>query len=289
MSPGAPPDASAAKAKPWKEVAASKAYQALSPDEQKAARIQYFRDVVAPRVATEDLRAAFDQFDAATRPPSMTETAVKAVKGAAVDAGNVVAGVATGAYQWARDGIMGKTPESVMDGPGADAAIEAQRNAPGRVAPMSRQGDSMAAWAARGLGAAGVDQLRGQPGVMARGIVAAADSPAAMGEVAAVESAMTPEAPPPQPKPGPSARSTSAWPSTARITPCWGSTRSASASAGTWRTASTGALRCRWPSPASFSLRCRTGWRASEIKQWRTPACTSRPRWRAERRSWAAG
>lgn len=50
---------------PWAQVEASKAYQALPPAEQRAARAQYFREVVAPRVPTSDLTKAWGQFTGA--------------------------------------------------------------------------------------------------------------------------------------------------------------------------------------------------------------------------------
>lgn len=49
-------------AKKWSDVAASSAFQALSFDEQEEARRQYFEQVVAPRVPTEDLDLARSQF-----------------------------------------------------------------------------------------------------------------------------------------------------------------------------------------------------------------------------------
>ena len=64
--------------KPWKEVAASPEYQALAPDQQNAAREQYFSQVVAPQISDpSQVQAAKAQFDAQTAPsmPTMTVTA----------------------------------------------------------------------------------------------------------------------------------------------------------------------------------------------------------------------
>jgi hypothetical protein len=63
--------------KPWKEVAASPEYQALAPDQQNAAREQYFSQVVAPQISDpSQVQAAKAQFDAQTAPsmPTMTVT-----------------------------------------------------------------------------------------------------------------------------------------------------------------------------------------------------------------------
>jgi hypothetical protein len=53
-------------AKKWSDVAASAAFQALSFEEQEEARRQYFEEIVAPRVPTEDVALARDQFLAET-------------------------------------------------------------------------------------------------------------------------------------------------------------------------------------------------------------------------------
>lgn len=49
-------------AAPWSQVEASAAYQQLPPDQQQAARAQYFSQVVAPQVPTSDLTKAWGQF-----------------------------------------------------------------------------------------------------------------------------------------------------------------------------------------------------------------------------------
>ena len=49
-------------AKKWSDVAASAAFQALSFEEQEEARRQYFEEIVAPRVPTEDVALVRDQF-----------------------------------------------------------------------------------------------------------------------------------------------------------------------------------------------------------------------------------
>lgn len=64
-------------AKKWSDVAASSAFQALSFDEQEEARRQYFDQVVAPRVPTEDRDFAFEQFLSSTS-SSLRRPAVEA-------------------------------------------------------------------------------------------------------------------------------------------------------------------------------------------------------------------
>lgn len=55
-------------AKPWKQVVASQEYQALSPDQQEAARQQYFAEVVAPQIGDPaQVQQARMQFDAQTK------------------------------------------------------------------------------------------------------------------------------------------------------------------------------------------------------------------------------
>lgn len=59
-------------AKPWADVAASPQFQQLAPADQEAARQQYFSQVVAPQVPSDQVDAARAQFDGATRivPPA---------------------------------------------------------------------------------------------------------------------------------------------------------------------------------------------------------------------------
>jgi hypothetical protein len=59
-------------AKPWSDVAQSDAYQALPPEEQDAARQQYFTSVVAPMVPKSDRAMALEQFNADTAPKTYT-------------------------------------------------------------------------------------------------------------------------------------------------------------------------------------------------------------------------
>lgn len=54
-------------AKPWAEVANSDAYKALAPEQQEAARNQYFDTVVAPRAPQDKIESVRAQFDSATR------------------------------------------------------------------------------------------------------------------------------------------------------------------------------------------------------------------------------
>jgi hypothetical protein len=64
--------------KPWSAVASSPEYQALSPDQQDAARSQYFDQVVAPQVQPNQLSAARQQFDAQTGRKAAQPTAKSA-------------------------------------------------------------------------------------------------------------------------------------------------------------------------------------------------------------------
>jgi hypothetical protein len=61
-------------AKPWAQVADSAEFKALAPDQQEAARAQYFDQVVAPRVPKDQLDAARSQFDAQTGPKAKPES-----------------------------------------------------------------------------------------------------------------------------------------------------------------------------------------------------------------------
>lgn len=69
--------------KTWKSVRDSEAYKSLSSEERDAARRQYFLDVVAPKVNTDELPDAFKQFDAETAPTFKNK--VKELAGDAVD------------------------------------------------------------------------------------------------------------------------------------------------------------------------------------------------------------
>ncbi|RBL21889.1 hypothetical protein BRN31_23140, partial [Xanthomonas oryzae pv. oryzae] len=55
-------------AKKWVEVAASQAYQALAPEQQEAARSQYWSEVIAPQVPEQERETVRQQFDADTSP-----------------------------------------------------------------------------------------------------------------------------------------------------------------------------------------------------------------------------
>jgi hypothetical protein len=52
----------------WNEVAADPRFKALPSDQQELARQQYFRDVIAPRVPTDQIHQAWTRFDADTNP-----------------------------------------------------------------------------------------------------------------------------------------------------------------------------------------------------------------------------
>ncbi|ASL01755.1 hypothetical protein [Xanthomonas citri] len=55
-------------AKKWVEVASSPAYQALAPEQQEAARSQYWNEVIAPQVPEQERDTVRQQFDADTSP-----------------------------------------------------------------------------------------------------------------------------------------------------------------------------------------------------------------------------
>jgi len=81
-------------AKSWNDVAQSDQFQSLSPEQQTAARDQYFNQVVAPKVPKEHLDDAKSQFDEASskslKEPGMLAAAGRAVKGAAEGAAHVI-------------------------------------------------------------------------------------------------------------------------------------------------------------------------------------------------------
>src|SRR5262245_61686024 len=54
-------------AKKWSDVAASAAFQSLTPEEQEEARLQYFDEIIAPQVPDDDLESVREMFDADTR------------------------------------------------------------------------------------------------------------------------------------------------------------------------------------------------------------------------------
>ena len=64
-------------AKPWAEVANSEGYKALAPEQQEAARNQYFDTVVAPRAPQDKIDAVRAQFDSATKPQAAPATSVE--------------------------------------------------------------------------------------------------------------------------------------------------------------------------------------------------------------------
>lgn len=81
--------------KKWSEVAGSPAFQSLSPEEREAARRQYFDSVVAPRVAPEELGAAWSAFDADTAAAASApqgRNAFAVVNDNVIEAGNAVLG-----------------------------------------------------------------------------------------------------------------------------------------------------------------------------------------------------
>src|SRR5438552_4736277 len=93
-------------AKAWSDVAASPEFQSLGSDQQEAARVQYFRDVVAPQVSSRDIDAAFAQFNDSTK-PTLIGRARKAIKSAIGGLADVGKSAAPGPTQ--------PTPEAIDD------------------------------------------------------------------------------------------------------------------------------------------------------------------------------
>lgn len=165
----AAPAASAAKPMKWAEVTAMPEYQALSAEQKEATRKQYFIDVVAPQVPTNQLDATRAAFDEDTRLGTVPE-AMRTVKKTAGDAADVVKGVAQGTVDWVKDLFTKK--KSVMEGYEDNAGERA-----GAVAPLSEQAMNRAAKVGQILGPQGVDALRQRDDMYARAVVAAADDP----------------------------------------------------------------------------------------------------------------
>lgn len=77
--------------KTWSEVSSSDAFTSLPPDQQEAARHQYFSQVVAPQVPADDLQTAWSQFNAQTAPSTVkTDSGVTAAGGAGFGAGPTI-------------------------------------------------------------------------------------------------------------------------------------------------------------------------------------------------------
>lgn len=64
-------------AKPWAEVANSEGYKSLAPDQQEAARNQYFDQVVAPRAPQDKLSEVRAQFDTATKSQAAPQPSIE--------------------------------------------------------------------------------------------------------------------------------------------------------------------------------------------------------------------
>lgn len=80
--------------KPWSEVRESAAFQSLPSEQQETARLQYFNDVVAPRVPQADVQTARSQFDQATQAqPSPYGKLGAGVMGALSGAAQTILGV----------------------------------------------------------------------------------------------------------------------------------------------------------------------------------------------------
>lgn len=95
-------------AKPWSEVAASPQFQALSADQQDAARSQYFDQVVAPQLKPDQVDAARSQFD--------QQTAIKPQGGAGSEFMRQLG-------LTARDAINGATALPAMVGDALNAGV----------------------------------------------------------------------------------------------------------------------------------------------------------------------
>lgn len=97
-------------AKPWSEVEQSASFQQLSPEEQNAAKRQYFDTVVAPQVPQEEINRARTQFFQSTAMPTQ-ETPPGTIPGSY--AARAVAGAKKEDVMQHMD-----TPEAVMAGMG---------------------------------------------------------------------------------------------------------------------------------------------------------------------------
>lgn len=91
-------------AKPWAEVADSAEFKSLAPEQQEAARSQYFDQVVAPKVPKEQLDAARSQFDSQTGTKAPAEQP-GLLKSFAAGVGRGVQDVALGAQQLVGHGL----------------------------------------------------------------------------------------------------------------------------------------------------------------------------------------
>lgn len=134
-------------AKPWADVAGSDAFKALSPEDQEAARNQYFDQVVAPQVPADDVKTARAQFDQATAGTATQREAERVARlgergplAGATDLGfksmtfglgdQLVAGMQaaeTGVENLGRRAIGAKVPFSA--GESYDATLKARREA----------------------------------------------------------------------------------------------------------------------------------------------------------------
>ncbi|HWQ39162.1 MAG TPA: strawberry notch C-terminal domain-containing protein, partial [Burkholderiales bacterium] len=112
-SGAAPQAAPRGRSKPptWDEVLRRPEMQRLSADEIEAARNQYFLDVVAPLVPTEQLKAAREAFDADTKPGPI-QRAIGALKDAAKEIEK------EGIVQWLRPG-----PPTTEFGKGVETGV----------------------------------------------------------------------------------------------------------------------------------------------------------------------
>lgn len=127
--------------KPWKLVASSPEYQALPPDQQEAARQQYFAEVVAPQIGDPaQVQQARVQFDAQTKVDRAGDTEAAAAKGAPARAnfGNVRSNATT--VPGRRDTYTGPLlAPSTMAGAAAQAPTLADTNASNRAYQASPQ------------------------------------------------------------------------------------------------------------------------------------------------------
>ena len=144
-------------AKPWADVAASSEFKALPPDQQDAARGQYFDSVVAPKVPKASLDMARQQFDAQTKltpagggsPPAGTPTQAapdKEYVGSILPfARNERTGETRLAMPTMLQGLLdtAKSPGDVYTGkikPGSPEAVSAAQNFAGSIAGGSFAG-----------------------------------------------------------------------------------------------------------------------------------------------------
>ena len=160
---------------PWAQVASSPGYQSLPPDQQAAARAQYFDQVVAPKVPAPDRDMARQQFEAQASTPRQAQAQTPQgqpngafgtfMKGAAVGADKVI----TGGEELLGKGLQSMGATGLSKPILGDVAAERARNQ----ASMAPDAKAHPWAAAAGDLAGGAAITGGGAGLLAKGPVAA--------------------------------------------------------------------------------------------------------------------